>query len=74
MNKKLNRSQLNKIALMWSATQIINCGLDSFEDDFPQGGEVVDISHKIGLSLLNGLPVLNSLPDIIEYISKNKKP
>jgi hypothetical protein len=68
----MTKKQKIEIAVMWSAAMIHNAGTDSFDTNISEknAGEIVDNCQKIAAALLNGRPLMNQLPDIINYCTK----
>lgn len=65
-----SKKQINEIAIMWSASMLINVGNDSFMDDaeLTEDDEVVNKVHMIAQSLAGNRPIIGSLAEIIKYV------
>lgn len=70
--KKLNKRQINLIAMLWAGNQLKNVGTDSFDADFPHDQEVVEKVKALGQAITTGHPEFYRLQDIIEYATNLK--
>ena len=67
------------VAIMWSASVAYNFQTDSFfaYDESPDlateedAGDIVRITKLVATQLSNGLPILNTLKEIIDYVKAN---
>ena len=68
----MTNKQKIQVAIMWSAALIYNCGMDSFDDSavsYDDQTDICEFMEAIAKTLLSEkkAPLLNTLPDIIEY-------